>query len=417
MNVLFIHQNFPGQFRHLAPALAAAGHRADALAMHRRPPPPGVAQHTYGINRRGGHGMHPLLRDAEAKVLRGEACAAAMLRLARSGYRPDVVIANPGWGEALFVKDVFPDTRLVCLLEFFYEASGADFGFDPEFGSPSLEARMKLRLKNLAMAEALRVMDRGVAPTAWQASRLPAESRGRVSVIFDGIDTASVRPNASAVFSHSAVPCELAAGEPVITFVNRNLEPYRGYHVFMRALPEIQRRLPGARIVIVGGDGVSYGAAPPAGQTWKQRYLDEVAPRLDLSRIHFLGQLPYAQYLQLMQVSAAHVYLTYPFVLSWSCLEAMSAGCHVIGSRTPPVQDFIESGANGTLVDFFDAKALADAVEGAVEGAVQNRRDDAELRAAARRTVVERCELQGCLEQWRSLLSEVVGLAPRSGAR
>jgi len=349
--------------------------------------------------------MHPLLHDVEAKVLRAEACTAAMLRLARTGYRPDLVIANPGWGEALFVKDVFPDTRLVCLLEFFYDASGADFGFDPEFGSPSLEARMKLRLKNLALAEALRVMDWGVAPTAWQASRLPAESRGRVSVIFDGIDTVAVSPDRDAVFSHPAVPVPLSAGEPLITFVNRNLEPYRGYHVFMRALPEIQRRLPEARIVIVGGDGVSYGAAPPAGQTWKQRYLDEVAPRLDLSRVHFLGQLPYSHYLKLLQVSAAHVYLTYPFVLSWSCLEAMSAGCHVVASRTPPVEDFVESGVNGTLFQFFDGVELAQAVERAVRG----RRADLELRAAARRTVVERGDLQACLAKWREMLTRVVG--------
>lgn len=406
MNVLFIHQNFPGQFRHLAPALAATGHRVDALAMHRRPPPRGVTQHAYGLTRKPGKDVHPLLREAEAKVMRAEACAAAMLQLAKAGYRPDLVICNPGWGEALFVKDVFPSARLVSLLEFFHGTPDGDFGFDPEFGAASIEGRMKLRLKNMALVEALLAMDRGVAPTRWQASRLPAEYRERVDVIFDGIDTGHVRPDAEARFTHPEVPVPLAAGDPVVTFVNRNLEPYRGYHVFMRALPEIQRRLPDARVLLVGADGVSYGATAPKGTTWKQRFLDEVAGRLDLARVHFLGQLPYGDYLKLLQVSAAHVYLTYPFVLSWSCLEAMSAGCHVVASRTAPVLDFIEDGVNGTLVDFFDTGALA----AAVEQAVRERPAHAALRAAARRTVVERCDLQNvCLPQWRTMLSGLMG--------
>jgi glycosyltransferase involved in cell wall biosynthesis len=406
MNILFVHQNFPGQFRHLAPSLAAAGHRVDALAMHRRPPPRGVTQHVYGVQRAAGKDVHPLLRESEAKVLRGEACAAAMLHLAKSGYRPDLVIANPGWGEALFVKDVFPQARLVPLLEFFHGTPDGDFGFDAEFGPPGIEARMKHRLKNLALVEALLAMDRGVAPTAWQASRLPAPYRRQVEVIFDGIDTSLVRPDAAARFAHPAVPVELAAGDPVVTFVNRNLEPYRGYHVFMRALPEIQRRLPDARVLLVGADGVSYGAAAPAGSTWKQRFLDEVSGRVDLDRIHFLGQLPYAAYLKLLQVSAAHVYLTYPFVLSWSCLEAMSAGCHVVGSRTAPVTEFIEDGVNGSLVDFFDAAGLAVAVEDAVDQ--RDRHED--LRRAARRTIIERCDLHTvCLPKWRAMLSDLMG--------
>lgn len=408
MNILFIHQNFPGQFRHLAPALAAAGHRVEALSMREGAAPPGVTKHVYGLRRKPAQGTHPLLRESESKVLRGEACAAAMLRLAQSGFSPDLVITNPGWGEALFVKDIFPRARLVCLLEFFYGVPGSDFGFDAEFGVPDLQARLRYRMKNLALVEALLAMDQGVAPTAWQASRLPAEYRGKVQQIFDGIDTEQVRPNPQARLHWPETGLSLAAGDPVVTFVNRNLEPYRGYHTFMRSLPSLQRQAPQAHVVIIGGDGVSYGAAPPPGTTWKQRFLDEVQGQVDLSRVHFLGQVPYARFLQLLQVSAAHVYLTYPFVLSWSCLEAMSAGCHVVGSRTAPVTDYIEDGVNGSLVDFFDPQGLADTVASVLNG----RSGDAALRQAARRTVVERCDLQQvCLPRWRALLSEQMGRA------
>jgi glycosyltransferase involved in cell wall biosynthesis len=232
----------------------------------------------------------------------------------------------------------------------------------------------------------------GLSPTHWQAGSFPQPFRSRITVAHDGIDTELVAPRDDVVLTLNDAngTLRLTRQDEVITFVNRNLEPYRGYHVFMRALPEIQRRLPDARVLLVGGDGVSYGASPPAGTSWKQHFLDEVAPDL---------------YLKLLQVSAAHVYLTYPFVLSWSCLEAMSACCHVIGSRTEPVQEFIEDGVNGTLVDFFDRHGLAMAVE----DAVRNRPVHAALRAAARRTVVERCDLHDvCLPQWRALLSRLM---------
>lgn len=408
MNILFLHQNFPGQFRHLAPALAAAGHRTKALSLRDGPAPAGVEKHVYKLNRAPAKEIHPLLRESESKVLRGEACAAAMLKLAADGFVPDLVIANPGWGEALFAKDVFPRASLVCLLEFFYGTSGADFGFDTEFGQPTLASSLRHRMKNLALVEALLAMDRGVVPTRWQASRLPDGFRTKLEVIFDGIDTRQVRPDPTARFELPAAGIELAPGDPVVSFVNRNLEPYRGYHRFMRALPEVLRREPRAQVVIVGGEGVSYGAAAPEGTTWKQRFFDEVKDELDLARVHFVGQLPYARYLQLLRVSAAHVYLTYPFVLSWSCLEAMSAGCHVIGSRTAPVTDYIEDGRNGTLVDFFDTAALADAIVQTL--AARGSERDSAMREAARQTTIDRCDLHRvCLPAWRALLSRQMG--------
>ena len=408
MKILFIHQNFPGQFRQLAPALAAAGHEVHALAIAKHGAP-GVRLHRYSVTPLpGGTGAagHPWLRDAQAKVLRAQAAMQAMAALDQQGFMPDLVIANPGWGEALCVKDVWPRTRLLCLMEFFYASQGLDMGFDPEFARPSLDDSGRLRLKNLVLLEALLTMDAGVAPTQWQFDSLPAHMRGKVEVLFDGLDTDSVAPDASAQVS-LASGHTLRAGDPVLTFVGRNLEPYRGFHVFMRALPEVLRRCPAAHVLIVGGDEVSYGTAPPGGQTWRRRLMDELRGSLDIARLHFVGRLAYRDYLRVLQVSAVHCYLTYPFVLSWSCIEAMAAGCHVVGSRTGPVEEFIEHGRNGSLVDFFDRSALADALVGGIE----QRAGLASLRQRARETAVERCDFQRvALPGYRGLIDRLVSV-------
>jgi glycosyltransferase involved in cell wall biosynthesis len=200
-------------------------------------------------------------------------------------------------------------------------------------------------------------MQGGISPTHWQASTFPDLFRQRITVSHDGIDTVAVKPNAQAVLTlPDGTVCR--AGEPIITFVNRNLEPYRGYHVFMRALPKLLAAAPQARVVIVGADGVSYGARPPEGKSWKQVFLSEVQGQLDMSRVHFVGQLPYPNFVQLLQVSCVHVYLTYPFVLSWSLLEAMSAGCSIVASNTQPLQEAIRDGDTGRLVGFFDGDNL-----------------------------------------------------------
>lgn len=406
MNILFIHQNFPGQFLHLAPALAAAGHRVHALTLAERALP-GVTVHRYGLPKL--EGIRPVQTAAEVhtKIVRGEACAAAMLRLKRAGFEADLILSNPGWGESLFAKDVYPRAKLVCLLEYYYGLEGGDVGFDPEFAGSTLRSSVRLRMKNLTLLDALHTMDLGVAPTAWQRSRFPQTYLPRIVEIFDGIDTGAIRPDPAARFELNDT-LSFAPGDPVVTFVSRNLEPYRGYHTFMRALPQFLRQRPEAHVVLVGGDGVSYGAPAPAGKTWKQIFLEEVREALgvDLARVHYAGYLDRSRFTQLLQVSAAHVYLTYPFVLSWSSLEALSAGCHVIGSATPPVQEFIEHGVNGTLVDFFDAPALAQALD----HAVARRASFGPLREAARRTAVERCDLHTvALPRWRRALEDLMG--------
>ena len=386
MNLLFVHQNFPGQFKHLAPHFARAGHGVQALAIDGAGLP-GIPMRRYKPARSTAREAHPWAQEFETKVIRGEACAAAALQIRNAGFSPDVIVANPGWGESLFLKDVWPQAKMLALIEFFYGARGLDFDFDPEFHREDLARYARLRAKNAHLLMALADMDWGICPTEFQRSTVPAAFRPKTSVIFDGIDTTVVRPDPGASVTVSGRT--LRAGDEVLTFVNRNLEPYRGYHVFLRALPEILRQRPNAVVLIVGGDGVSYGAAPPKGKTWKQVFFDEVQDRLDASRVFFLGRLPYADYLRVLQVSACHVYLTYPFVLGWSCVEALAAGCLVVGSRTPPVEEAIAHGLNGRLVDFFDTGALAATV---TECLGQPERFAA-LRQRARAIAVERYDL------------------------
>ena len=386
MNLLFVHQNFPGQFRHLAPHFARTGHRVIALAIT-GPGLPGIEMHRYQPRRSTNLETHPWAQDFETKMIRGEACAEAAAKLKAQGFAPDVIIANPNWGESLFLKDVWPRARILTLIEFFYAARGLDFDFDPEFFTPGLAHDARLRARNAHLLMAMADMDCGVSPTRFQRDTVPAAYRGRVSVIFEGVDTAVVRPDAAVRLTVQGRT--LRPGDEVVTFVNRNLEPYRGYHIFMRALPEILKRRPQAVVLMVGGDGSSYNSPAPEGKTWKQIYLDEMKGRLDLNRVFFLGQIAWADYLKVLQISACHVYLTYPFVLGWSCIEAMSAGCLIVGSATPPVEEAIEHGKHGLLVDFFDLAALSETVAGALARPQQH----APLRAAARQRAIERYDL------------------------
>ena len=366
MNILFIHQNFPGQFKHLAPALAQAGHRVLAMTMREAPDRfwNGVELVPYGASRSSTPGIHPWVVDWETKVVRGEACFRAALQLKAGGFMPDAIVAHPGWGESLFLKDVWPQARLGMYSEFFYHRHGADVDFDPEFLVSDEGEVCRIQLKNLNNLAHFSVADAGLSPTHWQASTFPEPFRSRITVVHDGIDTQVIRPDPQATLTLNG-RLRLDRGSEIITFVNRNLEPLRGYHIFMRALPELLRRRPRARVLLVGGNDVSYGLRPESGGSWTEIFAAEVRPRIsdaDWSRVHFLGHIAYQHFTTLLQLSKVHVYLTYPFVLSWSLLEAMSAGCAIVASDTRPVQEAIRHGDTGRLVHFFDAAGLANEV-------------------------------------------------------
>jgi glycosyltransferase involved in cell wall biosynthesis len=362
MNILFIHQNFPGQFKFLAPALIGQGHTVLAMTMQKTEASEwqGVRLVPYSAARGTTPNVHPWVSDFETKTIRGEACFRAALKLREEGFTPDVIVAHHGWGESLFLKEVWPSAKLGIYCEFFYHPHGADVGFDPEFPAKDPGEVCRLRLKNLNNLLHFEVADAGISPTHWQASTFPQPFRDHITVVHDGIDTQAVAPNPNVQLTLNG-NIKITRNDEIITFVNRNLEPYRGYHIFMRALPELLRQRPNARVLIVGGDDVSYGARPDGDRKWKDIFAAEVRPRIsdaDWARVHFLGHIAYQHFIPLLQVSTVHVYLTYPFVLSWSLLEAMSVGCTIVASDTQPLHEAIRHNETGRLVNFFDINAL-----------------------------------------------------------
>lgn len=323
----------------------------------------GVSLTRYDAKRGNTPNIHAWVLDIETKVIRGEAFFRAATELKNKGYQPDIVVAHHGWGETLFVKEVWPNARLGIYCEYYYYPNAYDVGFDPEFVSSDPGDACRVKLKNVNNLLHFEFADAGISPTHWQASTFPTRFREKITVIHDGIDTQALAPDPNAFLKINQR--ELNRQTEVITFVNRNLEPYRGYHVFMRTLPEVLKRRPNATILIVGGNDVSYGARPPGGKSWKDIFIQEVRPQIseaDWRRVYFLGNIPYKEFVHMLQISSVHVYLTYPFVLSWSLLESLSLGCAVVASNTMPLKEVITHEQNGLLVDFFDRQGLANEI-------------------------------------------------------
>lgn len=401
MKIAFIHHNMPGQFAHLAAALARDPANGVVFVTRRRDRPiPSVKRVCYGIRRPAQAPINAHLRATESALHHGQAVARALLALKRDGFVPDIVVGHPGWGETLFVKDVLPGCRYVNYCEFYFQAEGQDFGFDPLYPAGT-EERLTLRMRCAPLLLALEACDCGLSPTNWQRSTHPEALRSKIQVIHDGIDTDLLRPDPSARITLPDGRV-LAHGDPVVTYVARSLEPYRGFPSFMRAIPHILGQHPDAVILIMGDDSISYGATPADGGTWRETMLREVP--VDPSRVHFLGRLPYDRYRSVLQLSRVHVYLTYPFVLSWSVLEAMATGCVVVGSDTGPVREVINHGENGLLADFFDPRSIADRVGEVLDEPAAF----TALRKAARQSVIDSYDLPICLERQQRLLGQLM---------
>lgn len=403
MRLLFVHQNFPGQFRNIVAHLtgqpgieiAAIGtkeHSAAGLRYFRYAVPPSPALRDMALD------------DTVAKMRRAAAVAAQARIMRMSGYEPDVIVAHAGWGEALYLADIFPRARLVCYCEYHYLREGGDIGFDPEFPLRSTEILHRLRTRNALERAVLDEAAACVAPTEWQRSTYPPLIRSRIEVIHDGIDLERLRPGPGRPVVTATGPVGADPGQPVLTYVARHLEPHRGFHVLLRLLPELLALEPELQVLIVGSEQGGYGAPTEGARSWKEKLWPQAARELDQRRVHFLGWLGYQDYVNVLRLSHAHLYMSYPFVLSWSALEALALECAVVASRTPPVTEFMTDGANARLADFFDVTSLVAAIRSLLPATEQRSR----LKFNARQTVQQRgLSIDATNERWTRLLKSL----------
>ncbi len=399
MRVLFLHSNFPAQYRHVATALAKDKNNQVVFGTKNKDTSlPGIFKAIYEPSRNPHASTHHYVKPLESAVLQGQAVFKLLDKLKAQGFVPDIICGHSGWGPTLFVKEAFPDTPLICYFEWFYHARGSDADFDP--AEPlNVDDMARIRTKNAPILIDLYTCDRGLSPTYWQRTQFPQEFQSKISVLHDGVDTNYFKPNPGAKL---VLPnLDLSHVDELVTYVARGMEPYRGFPQFIEAIAYVQERRPNCHVVIVGDDRVCYGKSLPDGSSYKDFMLKKVP--LDLTRVHFTGSLPYGQYLQVIQASSVHVYLTRPFVLSWSMIEAMSTGCLVVGSDTAPVTEIIKDGENGLLVDFFSPQKIADRIDEVLDHPTRL----AEIRFQARKTVLERYDLTDLLPQHIQIIKNI----------
>ncbi len=410
MKFLFVHQNFPGQFVHIVRHLLAMGqHDVVFITGVNSNAIPGVRRVTYQVPPRAISAIHPDARDFEMAMARAEAVARAARQVKMLGFEPDIIIGHHGWGELLNLADIWPGAPLLGYHEFYYHLHDQDVGFDPEFPVDT-KSFSSIRAKNTVNLLALTNPGYGLTPTQFQLDTYPEWSRPSITLLPEGVNLDVCKPKpVNAVTTIAGI--RVKPKEKLVTYVARDLEPYRGFHVMLRALPALLAARPDVRVVMVGGDGVSYGARL-ANSTWREYFLNELDGKIDLTRVHFPGRLLYADYIRLLQRSDTHVYLTYPFVASWSLREAMACGCAIIGSDTAPVREFITHGKTGLLTPFFEPETLAGNILAQLDGgaAVERRR------VAARKWAETHLRMDTYLQQYVALIERLTGSPVQSGA-
>lgn len=404
MRFLLIHPNFPSQLRSVAQALAAnPKNEVLFLTNTENGDIPGVRKLVYKPKRQPSPQTHHYLRGFEQSILHGQAAFMACMEAKAQGFVPDLIFGHAGWGPTLFLKDAFPRTPMGLNFEWFYHSHGTDCDFDPS-DPINADDEARIRIKNATLLADLAACDGGVCATRFQYEQFPTHLRSNLTVCHEGIDTNFFKPNPGGKLVLSNGKLDLSGVDEIVTYATRGMEPYRGFPQFIEAAHLLLKARPKAHVVIAGDDRVAYGKQAPGGKTYKQLLLEKFP--LDPERTHFVGSLPYGEYVKLLQCTSAHVYLTRPFVLSWSMLEAMSCGALVVASNTPPVQEVITDGLNGVLVDFFKPDQLA----AALDRALANPRAVDPLREKARAMVVARYELAACMRQKLAWLSSLLNV-------
>lgn len=357
-----------------------------------------IAKIQYKLKREVPNNCHSYLRFYEECVNHGQAVAEVAIKLKEQGFKPDVIFGHT-WGQTMFMKDIFPDVPLLCYFEWFYNSKGGDIGFDGKL--PNIDDCARLRAKNAHLLIDLYSCDAGLCPTKFQLKQFPKEFHHKIKVMHDGIDVDFCKPNENVQFEIKDKNITLTRNDEIITYATRGMEAYRGFPEFMQAVEILLKKRPNLQVIIGGEDRVCYGAQL-ANTTYKKMMLEKLD--LDLNRIHFVGSLPFNEYVKLLQVSSAHVYLTYPFVASWSLLDSMSCACPVVASNTEPVKEFIEDGKNGLLFDFYDINAQIEKIEYALD----NKEKMLPLREAARQTIIENYNLRDLLPKHIEYIKSLV---------
>lgn len=402
MNILFIHKNFPGQFRNILLALANnPKNNVYFITNNDDFELENVNKIKYTINSPQTMQDNPYLNSYEEAVLHGQAAAKVALELKQSGFTPDVIYGH-AWGPTLFIKHTYPDTPMVCYFEWFYNPDGAEIGFDGRI--PNEIGRSKIKTKNLHLLQDLQNCDAGISPTYWQRKQFPKEYQDKIKVMYDGVDTDFCSPNKEAKFLIKDKNIELTSNDEVITYATRGMEAYRGFPEFMKAVEKLLKKRPNAHFVVGGDDRNCYSPRLENGMTYKEFMLQRLD--IDLNRVHFVGGLPYFEYINLLQISSAHVYLTYPFVISWSLLEAMSCGGCVVASNTQPVQEFMKDNYNGLLFDFYNIDEQVKKIEYALD----NPKKIKAIRQNARKTIVENYSAKNLLPKQIEYLKSLIRL-------
>ncbi len=411
MKFLFVHQNFPGQYLHIVRSLLAdneARKGAHEIVFMTEPNVNrlnGVRKVTYARPPVIQLNAHADAREFDQAMRRADACAIGARQIKALGYTPDIIIGHHGWGELLNLTDVFPGVPILGYFEFYYKVADSDVNYDPEFPLPP-ERFCSVRAKNGVNLLALALDQYGQVPTHWQRSVYPKWAQPSIRLIEEGVDLELCKPDPELRRKTLKVgSLTVSPKQKLVTFVARNLEPYRGFHTFMRSLPKILAARPDAVISVVGGDEISYGAPPLTGGTWRQVMMAELKGKLDLSRVHFLGKVPYEQHLSLLKRSDAHVYLSYPFVASWSLREALACGCVLVGGDTDTVTEFVHHGETGLVAKALDPESVADTVLTALQDGKLAQR----LRAGARAYAEAKLDMKDYLARFRTVIEEVAG--------
>ncbi len=360
----------------------------------------GVHKVEYAMRRDASPQTHRYLINAERGILQGQEVWRMCKKLKEDeNFIPDIVVTHPGWGDALFVKEIFKGVPVLSFFEFYYHPEGADVGFDPDTKHTD-DDFARIRAKNIVNLMALEQADWGVSPTFWQRDVHPEIFHPKISVLHDGIDTDIAKPNPDVTLT-LANGKQLSRKNKVVTYIARNFEPYRGFPTFMRAAEIILKERKDVDIIAVGADGVSYGKKLGSGETWRQKMLGEV--KLDKNRIHFPGIVSYSNLMKLFQISSAHIYLTYPFVLSWSALESMACGVPLVASSTTPTREIVTDGENGLLADFHSPENVAKHVLYMLD----NPEHAAQMQKNARKTIMDNYALKDLLPLHMDLVRDV----------